>query len=418
MQNHVNQPVMLSDLVGLRASIGGKRIGTLADIIVADAPRLPEVTHARITRPFGYPALMVPWDHVGDVSGRDIVLNIADPKPFEGEPAQGQICLKDHLLDKKVLDCDDDEVEVVYDIKLALRHGRLYATDVDCSRAAFLRRIGLKRLANFVREIAAKIKDDTIPWTYVQRLPEDITGFKGSVKLNVLKEKLPEIHPVDLADILEELDPDERLAIFNELETEHASDTLEEVEPRVQRELIAALEKKRAAELIDDMTPAQAADILAVLPAADCDALLELIDATDAGKIRHLLEHHQDRIADFATNHLITFKPGITIHEVLRQYRTAAPTADVVMYVYVLDDHGALLGALDIRELLQANESDRVEDVMTTNLVTLNAEDTVKAAAKLFTRYSFRAIPVVDDCNVMIGAIPYRDVMDLKHHYV
>jgi len=418
MNTNLEKTYLLSDLIGLSVKIGTKKIGKLADVIVTEAGKMPEVTHLLISRSFGYKSLMVPWAKVGDLGVKSVALDIAAPEPFEGEPEQGQVCLKDHLLDKKVLDCDDDEVEVVYDIKLALRHGRLYATDVDCSRAAFLRRIGLKRLANFVREIAAKIKDDTIPWTYVQRLPEDITGFKGSVKLNVLKEKLPEIHPVDLADILEELDPDERLAIFNELETEHASDTLEEVEPRVQRELIAALEKKRAAELIDDMTPAQAADILAVLPAADCDALLELIDATDAGKIRHLLEHHQDRIADFATNHLITFKPGITIHEVLRQYRTAAPTADVVMYVYVLDDHGALLGALDIRELLQANESDRVEDVMTTNLVTLNAEDTVKAAAKLFTRYSFRAIPVVDDCNVMIGAIPYRDVMDLKHHYV
>ena len=77
------------------------------------------------------------------------------------------------------------------------------------------------------------------------------------MKLNVLKAKLPEIHPVDLADILEELNHDKRLAIFSEFETEHASDTLEEVEPRVQRELIAALTKDRAAELIKDMAPAQ-----------------------------------------------------------------------------------------------------------------------------------------------------------------
>ena len=145
MQNHVNQLYMLSDLIGLRALIGGKKIGTLDDIIVTDAPKLPEVTHVRVTRPFGYPALMVPWNYIGDISGRDIALNIADTKPFEGEPAQGQVCLKDHLLDKKVLDCNDDEVEIVYDIKLAARNGKLFVTDVDCSRAAFLRRIGLDR---------------------------------------------------------------------------------------------------------------------------------------------------------------------------------------------------------------------------------------------------------------------------------
>src|ERR1035437_2909352 len=294
MQNHANQNYMLSDLIGLRALIGGKKIGTLADIIVTDAPKLPEVTHARITRPFGYPALMVPWDQVGDISGRDIALNIADTKPFEGEPVQGQVCLKDHLLDKKVLDCNDDEVEIVYDIKLVARYGKLFVTDVDCSRAAFLRRIGLKRVANFIRSLAATIKDDTIPWTYVQRLPEDLGAFHGNVKLNVLKHKLPDIHPVDLADILEELDHDERIALFSQLDTEHASDTLEELEPRVQRDLVASLTKARAAELINDMTPAQAADFMAVLPASEADAILELVEPDEARKVRNLLEHRSE----------------------------------------------------------------------------------------------------------------------------
>jgi len=121
MQNGINQHYMLSDLIGLRALINDKKIGTLDDIIVTDAPKLPEVTHVRITRPFGYPALMVPWNCVADISERNIVLNLADTKPFEGEPLQGQVCLKNHLLDKKVLDCNDDEVEIVYDIKLVAR---------------------------------------------------------------------------------------------------------------------------------------------------------------------------------------------------------------------------------------------------------------------------------------------------------
>ena len=75
MQNHVNKQYMLSDLLGLRALINGKKIGTLDDVIVTDAPRLPEVTYVRISRSFGYSALMVPWDHVGDISVRDITLN-------------------------------------------------------------------------------------------------------------------------------------------------------------------------------------------------------------------------------------------------------------------------------------------------------------------------------------------------------
>jgi magnesium transporter len=214
---------LLSDLIGLKARAGDKRVGKLSDIVVTEAGRIPETTHLLISRPFGYRPLMIPWDRVGKIDGRSIALDIEALEPFEGDPAPGQVCLKDHLLDKKVLDCDDDEVEVVYDIKLVLRGGKLYVSDVDCSRAAFLHRIGLGGLASFVRSMA---KDETIPWTYVQRLPENMGSFSGAVKLNVLKAKLPEIHPVDLADILEELDHHKRLAIFNELETGHASDTL------------------------------------------------------------------------------------------------------------------------------------------------------------------------------------------------
>jgi len=414
MSTQIERSYLLSDLIGLPAVVGGKKVGKLADLIVTEQGKIPEVTHALVKRPFGHKSLLVPWAKVTELTPR-LLIDAATTAEVKGEPADGQVCLKDHLLDKKVLDCDDDEVEVVYDIKLALRQGRLYATDVDCSRAAFLRRIGLRPLADLLRSIASRINDDTIPWTYVQRLPEDISGFHGDVKLTVLKEKLPEIHPVDLADILEELDPDERLAIFNELETEHASDTLEEIEPRVQRELISSLDTGRAAELINDMSPAQAADILAVLPAPDVDDILELIDTEEARKIHHLLEHHDDTIVHFATTHVITFPPETTIRQVLDDYRIVAKGADVVMYVYVLDETRRLIGVVDIKEIMQAEPADRLADVMTTNLVTLNTGATVKEAAKLFARYSFRAIPIVDDAELMMGAIPYRDVMDLQH---
>ena len=118
----------------------------------------------------------------------------------------------------------------------------------------------------------------------MQQLPADIGSFNGNVKLNVLKEKLPDIHPVDLADILEELEHEQRMAIFNQLDTEHASDTLEEVEPRVQRDLVSSLTIERVTELVNEMTPAQAADLLAELPASESDAILDKIEAPEALK--------------------------------------------------------------------------------------------------------------------------------------
>jgi magnesium transporter len=410
---------LLSDLIGAKARVLGKPIGKLSDIIVNDKGKVAEVTHLLIDRPFGHKSLMVPWDRVEKLEPTgSVLLRIESPEPYEGEPAEGQICLRDHLLDKKVLDCEDDEVEVVYDIKLTARHGLLYVTGVDCSRAGFLRRIGLRWLANFIHGIAAKIHEDTIPWAYVQQLPQNIGSFKGDVKLNLLKEKLPDIHPVDLADILEELEDDNRIAIFNELDTEHASDTLEEVEPRVQRKLVSSLSVDRAAELVNEMTPAQAADILAVLPASQTDAILGKVFAVEAVKIRSLIEKHEDNILDLASTRYITFPPETTVDEVMGKYREVARDADVVMYVYITDPNNVLLGVVDIKDLLKAGLAETLADIMTTNIVNLADSDTVATAFRLFSRYGFRAIPIVGKGNIMKGVIPYRDIMQLTHSFV
>ena len=403
---------LLSQLIGLKARVAGRNVGRVADVVVTESGKLPEVTHLLISRSFGRRSLMVPWARVAELDPNTcVVLAIEAVESDEGEPEEGQICLRDHLLDKKVLDCADDEVEVVYDIKLTARNGRLYVTDVDCSRAGLLRRIGLGRLSKLVRNMAAGLAEETIPWTYVQPLPANMGRFKGDVKLHVLKEKLAEIHPVDLADILEEVDQEDRMAMFNQLETEKAADTLEEVEPRVQREVVAALSIDRVVELLNDMTPAQAADILAALPGPNADAILEKIEAEDAGKIRSLLEKHEDFVLGFATSHYVAFSPQTTVGEVMKRYRRAAKEADVVMYIYVTAADGTLLGVLDIKDLLKAALSNRLEEIMVANVVSLHEQDTVRTAAKLFSRYGFRAIPIVDDREILKGVIPFRDLM-------
>lgn len=403
---------LLSEIIGLKARLNGKTIGRLSDVVIAESGKVPEVTHLLISRSFGHPSLMVPWSKVAELHSRShVLLAIEAFESYEGDPDDGQICLRDHLLDKKVLDCDDDEVEVVYDIKLTARNGHLYVTDVDCSRAGLLRRIGLSRLSTLIRNLAASLAEDTIPWTYVQPLPANMGSFRGNVKLNVLKAKLPEIHPVDLADILEEVEQADRMAIFNQLETEQAADTLEEVEPRVQREMVAALPVPRVAELLNDMTPAQAADVLAVLPGPNIEAILESLDAEEASRIRLLLEKHEDQVLSFATSHYVTFPPRATVKEVMRGYRKAAKDADVVIYIYVTSADGTLLGVVDIKELLKAELSDALDTIMVTNVVALREDDTVRTAAKLFSRYGFRALPIVDGGDILRGVIPFRDLM-------
>ena len=204
----------LSDIIHTKVISKGKKIGKLRDIAIVEHDKIPEVTHFIISRPFGYKSLLVPWERIREIGKKSVTIDIESPEKYEGEPEEHQVLLNDHILDKKVIDMDDNDIDVVYDVKLVLRHGRLYVTDVDFSRYGLLKRLGLAPIAKMIYSLAEIFKKETLSWAYVQRLPEHIGSFKGNVKLNVLKEKLPEIHPVDLADILEELDDGQRTAIL------------------------------------------------------------------------------------------------------------------------------------------------------------------------------------------------------------
>jgi Mg/Co/Ni transporter MgtE len=219
---------------------------------------------------------------------------------------------------------------------------------------------------------------------------------------------------VDLADILEELDTDQRLAVFSQLEAEHASDTLEEVEPRVQRELIGALDKKRVAELIDEMSPAQAADVLSVLPADGADEILSLMHHENISRVRQLIERHDENILLFTTQRFIKLPVATPVNEIMGKYRDVARDMDVIMYVYVADEGDKLQGVVDVRELIAAEPQQTLGEIMTDSLITLGPKETLGDALKAFTRYGFSAIPVTDDEHRILGVVSFRDIRGIK----
>jgi Mg/Co/Ni transporter MgtE len=342
-------------------------------------------------------------------------VDLADPKSYVREPAPDEVLVKDYLFDKKVLDIEDREVEVVYDIRLLKRNGKLYVTDVDISRYGLFRRLGLPAFAKFFYERSSEEKKRLIAWSYVQALGPNLSSLQGELKLNILKEALSETHPADLADIVEELDSDQRVTLFEELEPSLASDTLEEIDPAVQRDVVFALKKDRVAQLIGEMTPGQAADIVSVLPADERRIIARLLDIKLVDKIREIVEKQETNILSFTTSKFLKCSGDMTVDDTLRHFRRNARGMDVVMYFYIVDDSGKLLGVLDIKELLVAEPASRLKDLMVENVISLKCDSTMKEAAAAFLRYGFRALPVVDDGDALQGVVPYRDVMNLKH---
>jgi len=413
MATVIEQEFFLSEILGRRVFVKKKRIGRLSDLAIVETGKLPEVTHVVVSRSFGYAKLTVPWDRVRLISNQEVVLDIAEDMmaQYERAPQEGLILLQDHILDKKILDLDDHEVEIVYDVRLAFQSDKLYAAEVDFSHYRALRRLGFRKLAKLLTN---RSKEDRVSWLYVQPLPEQLGSFAGNIKLKVPKAGLSEIHPVDLADILEELEGGQRVALFNALDAEQASDTLEEVEPRVQRELIRAIEKERAALLINEMTPAQAADILAILPRDQAGAILKLLDRDKSTKVEHIIDKHDEQILLYGSPEIIRLPPTTPAAEVLDRYRELATGKEVVMYVYVTDEAGALKGVVDIRELVAAEPAQTLGDIMTEHVISLPKDATLREAAMLFDRYSFRALPITDENDQLLGAVSSRDVRSLR----
>jgi magnesium transporter len=411
------QSYFLSELLGVRITISGKKVGKLIDIIIKENGTLPIATHFVVGRPFGETAV-VPWEAIGTITTREIGLNLDNIKPYTGEPEENAVLLRDYILDKKAIDMDGNEMEVVYDVKLVLRNKKLYVSEVDLSRYGLLRRIGMTGLANYIYKLADRIRDQTISWTYIQPLPEDIGSFRGNLQFKVLKEKLGDLHPVDLADILEEMDPDQRVEVLEGMDPDQASDTLEEIDPYIQRDLVETMKVEKVAELVGRMTTGQAADVLSSLSVPEANGILQLIDPQDATKIRSIIDLQEENILDFATQDYISFPPDYTVEMTQDEFRSVAKGKDVVMYIYILDEQKHLLGVIDLKELLLADDTALLKDIMEDHVHTLDPDSTLKEATEKFNRYEYRAIPISDDDYVMLGCVTYRDIIGLEHRFI
>jgi magnesium transporter len=412
------QSFFLGEVIRSKVMWRGKKIGSLADFVIVDGDLVADVSHIYVSRPFGDPALVIPWNRVRSLDRKETVVDIDAISNYVVDADKPLLLLKDDILDKKVLDTDGKDVDVVYDIKMTRINGKLYVSDVDISRYGFLRRIGLKWLADSLYWIANRIKPDTVPWAYVQPLPGQIGSFSGALRLKILKEKLSEMHPVDLADVLEQMEPLQATAVFTQLDTPVASDALEEIDPGAQKLILGSLTKEKIAQLVDEMTPGQAADVLAVLPQSDVRQILQFVNPQNAIKIQAILEKHEEKILDYATNNYMKFDPGMTVKEARERYGTLSNESDIIMYLYIVDSSNRILGVVDVRELMRARDDATLEQIMSGIVANLTPKSTLREASAMFSRYGFRALPILDEEGCVLGVVPYRDMMNLKHRFL
>ncbi len=398
----------LSRCIGLPVrDPSGEPLGTIADLIVAIGGKYPPVT-GLVVRTDGR-RIFIPWTDVDafDEKGARLRVRTIDIGKFRQR--ENEILLKSNLLDKQIVDIEGRKVIRVNDVSLDNVEGRLRLVAVDVGAAGLLRRLGVegpfRRLA---KNVKSSIPERYIDWEDVDPLDSTI----ASVRLRVPHAKLAELHPADLASIIEDLAPRDRVGVLAALNDEALADVVEEMEPETQVDVMEDLTPERAADILEEMSPDDAADLVADLDQETRDEILAHMEREEAEEVQELLGYDEDSAGGLMTTEFIAVEERLTAGGAIDRLRELEPDAETIYYVYVLDDDGRLTGVISLRDLIVARPETPVPDVMIREPKAVNINADQDEVAEVVAHYNLLAVPVVDDDGVMMGIVTVDDALD------
>jgi magnesium transporter len=380
------------------------RLGKLSDLVFQLTEPHPEAVGVYIEHGWGKPTEFVPWDRVVGIE-QDVIFVLAPEHgetypPFVDQP--GWMLLNEHLMGKTILDTDGRRVEVVNDVHLLYSRRRMIIVHVDASFNGFFRKWKLGSVR--------WVKDRLISWKYVQPFSVEDAVTTDSLSLSVKKDGALEMPGEDLADVLEMLSGKEQQAFFAALDSEKAAETLAHAEPRAKRQLIANLRKEKAQNILSELSIPQLADLFSVLPYEDSQKFLELLPEPEAKRIKRIISEREITARELMSSDFLAFTKEATVGEVLGRIRTGGYEHDVVSYAFVVED-SVLIGVADLRDLVLAPDSARLDDIMITSVVAAEEDTTRDDLEEMFAKYHFRMIPVVDLQDRLLGVLHYNDII-------
>ena len=329
---------------------------------------------------------------------------------------EGMVLLARDLLDQQVIDVFGRKVVRVNDVDLHQEsHGEghlvLKVGSVDVGPRGAVRRL-LKGVVPMMamRTLLKKIPPRNIPWDFVDIIETDPAR---RVKLKISNERLAKLHPADIADIVEELAPDEREAVFETLDEEVAAETLEEVEPRVQKSIVESLDSERAAEIVEEMEPDAAADLLADLPEERTSEILLEMEPKERAEMVELLEFRENTAAGRMTTTFLALDFNKTNDEAIEALRNFEGGVETVNTIYLVDSRGTLVGAVPLVNLVLAKPETPLLALAQEPLISTHPNANETDVSELFDKYNLLTLPVVDDHNKLTGVITSDDVISL-----
>ncbi len=400
-----------TELLGLPVyDLKQRRIGQ-----VRDAAIVPLIHPARIDRYLvgaGSSWLSVRYDQISTISLNGIQLSNEKLYPYHSD--EYMLRIRRDLLDQQIIDVNGRKVVRVTDISLELRRDdrdSLMILEVDVGIRSILRRL-LQGVAppRWIRHLQRPISPNSIRWEFCNIVEADPLR---RLRLNISNEKLERLHPADLADIVEDLSPADREAIFGTIDSEVAADALSEIDPKMQASILEALEPEVAADIVEEMAPDEAVHALSELEDETTAEILDEMETEPLSEVKELLEYHEGTAGGMMNTEAIVLPEDTPLSEALVSLREHENLLENTHVLFLADPSGRITAAVPLARLFLADGSTRLRDLATDPLIATKVGEKQNRVTELFDKYNLLALPVVDDTGALAGVITADDVISV-----
>jgi sporulation protein YlmC with PRC-barrel domain len=388
----------------------GRRIGR-----IKDAALVPLVNASRVDRVLvggGDAWLTIRFDQIRSiVFGKGIYLSEELLTPYHED--EYMLRIGRDLLDQQIIDVTGRKVVRVNDLTFEIRNenGRdtLAVVDVDVGIRSILRRILQGVLPpSWIRKLQVAIAPNSIKWELCNVVEPDPLR---RLRLNISYRSLELMHPADLADIVEELGPAEREAIFETIDSEVAADALSEVDPKMQVSILEALEPEKAADIVEEMAPDEAADLLSELEEETSEEILDEMDSEPKEEVQELLEFEEDTAGGMMNTEYIALPESASALDAMTALRGSEDLLENLNTIFLVDDDGRPLAAVPLARLFVAASGARLRDLASETLIKAPVTEKQDRITELFDKYNLMTLPVVDEDGKMAGVITADDII-------
>jgi len=245
------------------------------------------------------------------------------------------------------------------------------------------------------------------------KLIEEVKHFAEQGNRQGLKKLIDDMRAADLADLIEYLDPEERLFIFNLLEPDGAGEVLVEIESPVQERILKGLDNQVITEIVQGLDSDDAADLVGDLPDDRARDIIERVGDEVSEELGKLLPYPDDTAGGIMALEFVAVKADASVKDAIDTIREKREEVENLYYIWVVDDLGKLVGVISLKDLVLEVTDRKISDIMNPEVISVHVDTDQEEVARLVKKYDLVAIPVVGDDQRLAGRITHDDIIDV-----